>query len=81
MFRRIDLENFRSFTKATLDLGGKGGTAKPYALIYGENGSGKTNLIESVSFLTQSMRTLVIGDDIARQRAILKNLRDVEDGL
>lgn len=80
MFRRIDLENFRSFTKATLDLGGKGGTAKPYALIYGENGSGKTNLIESVSFLTQSMRTLVIGDDIARQRAILKNLRDVEDG-
>lgn len=74
MFKRIELDNYRSFTHAVLDLNGTGGVPKNYGLIYGENGSGKTNLIESVAFLKQSMRTLVIGDDISGQRVRIQEI-------
>lgn len=59
MLKRMELDNFRSFTHADLDLRGAAGVPKQYALIYGENGSGKTNLVEAVAFLRDSMRTLV----------------------
>lgn len=76
MFRRIELDNFKSFTHLVLDLEGHGGNPKHYALVYGENGSGKTNLIESVDFLKRSMRTLVIGDDIRGHRAKIQEMDD-----
>ena len=76
MFKRIELDNYRSFTHIVFDLEGTGGEPKPYALVYGENGSGKTNLIESVAFLKQSMRTLVLGDDISGQRSRIQELDD-----
>ena len=76
MFKRIELDNYRSFTHIVFDLEGTGGMPKPYALVYGENGSGKTNLIESVAFLKQSMRTLVLGDDISGQRSKIQELDD-----
>ena len=59
MFKRIELDNFRSFTHIVFDLEGAGGTPAPYALVYGENGSGKTDLVESVAFLKRSIKTLV----------------------
>lgn len=76
MFKRIELDNYRSFTHIVFDLEGTGGVPKPYALVYGENGSGKTNLIESIAFLKQSMRTLVLGDDISGQRSRIQELDD-----
>ena len=75
MFKMIGLENFRSFTDVTFDLRSKKGAAKPYALVYGENGSGKTNLIESVSFLKQSMKTLTMGDDISVYRRRISSVQ------
>lgn len=43
---RLKLTNFRSYRQAALDLGGRS------ALFLGENGAGKTNLLEAVSFLS-----------------------------
>lgn len=68
MFKKIALDNFRSFTHAVLDLEAARGVPKRYALIYGENGSGKTNLVESVMFLRDSMRTLAGGDRVSGRR-------------
>lgn len=58
MFKKIVLENYRSFTHIELDLTGRGRRIRPYALIYGENGSGKSNLIDAVLFVKRSIGTL-----------------------
>ena len=42
---KIELKNFRCFTKATFD------TATDIVIIYGNNGSGKTTLIEAIHYL------------------------------
>jgi len=57
MFKKIVLDNFKSFNHITLDLSGPDKSPLPYALIYGENGSGKSNLIESLMFLKDTMKT------------------------
>ncbi len=58
MIKKIILDNFQSFDHIELDLSGKGNTVKSSAFIYGENGSGKSNLINSVSFLMVSSGNL-----------------------
>ena len=55
--KKIILDNFKSFGHIEFDLT-EGKRVLPYAFIYGENGSGKTNLLESVVFLKKSMITL-----------------------
>lgn len=47
----MELENFQSFDRIELDLNGKKGSVKNHAFIYGENGSGKSNLINALFFL------------------------------
>ena len=47
----MELENFQSFSQIELDLSGKNGSVKNHAFIYGENGSGKSNLINAVFLL------------------------------
>lgn len=42
---KIELKNFRCFTKATFDL------AHDIVIIYGNNGSGKTTIIEAIHYL------------------------------
>ncbi|MEK0082924.1 DNA replication/repair protein RecF [Benzoatithermus flavus] len=44
--RRLELENFRNYRQLRLELG-----ASP-VILHGENGAGKTNLLEAVSLLT-----------------------------
>lgn len=58
MISYLHLKNFKSFSDILLDLRGPHGIPKKAALIYGENGAGKTNLIESLHFLQQSLRTM-----------------------
>ncbi len=54
----IHLENFKSFSDVTLNLENKKLTeAKKLICIYGENGSGKTNIIHSMSFLIETLQT------------------------
>ena len=55
--KKITLDNFKSFGHLEFDLT-EGKKTLPYAFIYGENGSGKTNLLESFSFLKKSQLTL-----------------------
>ena len=64
MFTKIRLQNFYSFKDVTLDLscGAKG--YKHLALVYGENGSGKTNLMSGFGVFIDLMRTLDVRDMI-----------------
>lgn len=45
--RRLTLVNFRNYKYLRLSLD------KPFVVLSGENGSGKTNVLEAISFLTQ----------------------------
>ena len=56
MFSRIILHNFKSLPDIDFDLGGTNGRPIPIAMVFGENGSGKTDLIESVRFLKGTAR-------------------------
>lgn len=44
---RLTLVNFRNYKYLRLNL------SKPFVILYGENGSGKTNVLEALSFLSQ----------------------------
>lgn len=68
---RIVLDNFLSFDHVEFDLSGRDGV-RSYALVYGENGSGKTNLAKSVKFLRDSMGTIVTADAMDELRAALE---------
>lgn len=58
MLKKLYLKNYLSFGEVTLDLKNSNNTIKKYAAIYGENGSGKTNLLSALSFLKKSIFTL-----------------------
>lgn len=58
MLRSMILDNFQSFDHIELDLNGKNKTIKNHAFIYGENGSGKSNLINAVFLLMVSAGVL-----------------------
>ena len=56
--KKIELKNFRCFTKATFDF------ATDIVIIYGNNGSGKTTIIEGLHYLCylSSFRSRLPGD-------------------
>lgn len=64
MFRRIVLDNFLSFNHIELNLIGKKDMPLNHVLIYGENGSGKTNLLSSVLFLRHTLNTIITMEDL-----------------
>lgn len=57
MVSYVELQNFKSFSHVFFDLRGAHGIPKKMALLYGENGSGKSNLIRSLTFIGQSFDT------------------------
>ena len=68
MFKRIDLSNYGPFQRAVLDLTGPGGKALNHAVVYGENGSGKTMLLDSVAFLKRTVLTMSSGRQLMSDR-------------
>lgn len=58
MLSYLELKNFKSFSDITFDLRQAYGEPKKVAFIYGENGSGKSNLMSSLLFLLQTLNTL-----------------------
>ena len=46
-FKRLTLVNFRNYKYQRLNF------EKPFIVFYGENGSGKTNILEAISYLSQ----------------------------
>ena len=59
MFKKIVLDNYKSFRHIELNLNKTDKDPLPYAFIYGENGSGKSNLVESMMFLKDTINTLI----------------------
>lgn len=58
MLTKITLDNFLSFKHIEIDFMGPKKIPKNLILIYGANGSGKTNLMNSIMFLKHSINTL-----------------------
>ncbi len=84
MFTRINLRNFRSFDSIEFDLTKKGNSPKNLAIIYGENGAGKSNLLSAFVLLDELLGTMDVRDtyeELLNQKAIFndeeleKNLR------
>ena len=73
MFTRICLQNFRSFGDIILDLTEKNGHPKNLAVIYGENGAGKSNLASAFVLLGELFSTMDVRDmyeEFLNQKAI-----------
>lgn len=62
MFTKIRLKNFRSFGDIEFDLTAKNGTPKKSAVIFGENGAGKSNLMSAFVFLQEVFSTMKVRD-------------------
>ena len=58
MLRFINLKNYRSFTDLSFDMTGKSGKPKSMIILYGENGAGKTNLVNVLDTLYATFNTL-----------------------
>ncbi len=62
---RLDLTDFRSYAAASIEPG------PGFVLLYGENGAGKTNVLEAVSLLTpgaRASRRRAVGHGAARRQ-------------
>ena len=66
MFTKITLENFRSFDHIVFDLTEKGNVPKHLAVLYGENGAGKSNLMFAFVLLPELTRTMDVRDAYER---------------
>lgn len=62
MFTKIKLKNFRSFGCLEFDLSSKNGHPKNFAVIFGENGAGKSNLMSAFVFLQEIFSTMNVRD-------------------
>lgn len=58
MIRYIKLENFKSFENVAIDLCDSKGKTKSLVFIYGNNGSGKSNIISSLMTLREFLLTM-----------------------
>lgn len=76
MFTYIKLNNFMSFKDVTFDLrnGSKG--AKNFISVYGENGSGKSNFVNSINLLRRSIDSfeMLVNTEKIRELAQEKEL-------
>ena len=66
MFTKITLETFRSFDHIVFDLTEKGNVPKHLAVLYGENGAGKSNLMSAFVLLPELTRTMDVRDAYER---------------
>ncbi len=57
MISTIKLQNFGPFSDVEFDLERRKGEPNAFAMVYGENGAGKTRLIDSIEFLKETAHT------------------------
>lgn len=62
MFTSVKLKNFRSFKEISFNLCDKPDSPKHMAIVYGENGAGKSNLASVFVLLNELMQTMDIRD-------------------
>lgn len=58
MFTKVILQNFRSFDHIEFDLSAKVKEPKHLAIVYGENGAGKSGLMSAFALLGDALNTL-----------------------
>lgn len=83
MFTKVYLKNLRSFDEFELNLAGKNGIPKKLAIIYGENGAGKSNLMSAFVLLNELKQTMDVRDiyeELLSQEALFKD-KEIEDSL
>lgn len=70
MITYVKLKNFKSFSEVTFDFrkGSKG--YKKFVAIYGENGCGKSNFVDSLSFLRLSLESFHMDLQIEKMKQI-----------
>lgn len=76
MFTKIRMRNFRSFRDLTFDLCEKSDTPKHIAVVYGENGSGKSNLASVFVLLNELMQTMDVRDqyeELLQQKSVFSD--------
>ena len=76
MFTRIKLQNFRTFDDIEFDLATKSGKPKNLAIIYGENGAGKSNLVSAFVLLRELLETMNVRDvyeELLSQKSIFSD--------
>jgi len=76
LFTKVTLQNFRSFDNIEFNLTNKGNSPKHLAMIYGENGAGKSNLMSAFVLLNELLDTLNVRDlyeTLLTKEAFVKN--------
>lgn len=76
MFTKVRLQNFRTFDSIEFDLTNKNSTPKNLAIIYGENGVGKSNLVSAFVLLNELMATMDVRDayeELLNQKSIFSD--------
>ena len=64
MFTKITLKNFKVFDEIEFNLSDKKGKPLQYVFLYGENGAGKSSILESIDFLAKSFQTRFFYEEI-----------------
>ncbi|MBA3927782.1 AAA family ATPase [Listeria rustica] len=77
MFSKLILKNFRSLTDVEIDFTEKANAPKNMIFIYGENGSGKSNVIQAFSILKESISTLNKVQDFMKLKVKIQEEADV----
>ncbi|KAF1298447.1 hypothetical protein BAU15_11875 [Enterococcus sp. JM4C] len=85
MFTELVLENFKSFNRIFFDMTESLNSPKKLIAIYGENGSGKSSLIEAFGILRLSMDTVERSNTVNKFNALAEkkelSLIDEQGGL
>lgn len=78
MFKKILFKNFKSFSDVNFDLISRG-KPKHIVALYGENGSGKSNIVDSFKLLRLSMDTMRLSKKITSLQVRLQEANDKDD--
>lgn len=78
MFKKIFFQNFKSFSNLTFDLINRG-RPKNIVAIYGENGAGKSNIVDAFKLLRLSMNTMNVSKKIAEIQAKFQENEDKDN--
>lgn len=66
MIRKMTLKNFKSYIYTQFDFVGINDSPKKLIVLYGANGSGKTNFIDAFRFLSDTFQTLSVHNIIMK---------------
>jgi len=80
MYTYLKLKNFKSFSDVELNLKKTEKSIKKLVVIYGENGAGKTNIVEAFKFLQESLVSLsfsrMLDREILSKPEVMDNLEN-----